>query len=152
MHQMIFSNQKRNEKMALLDANSVSSTKTELDIFSVPATQVVVKNGHWEELHPINPVTNEGPYEFHLPPNLHMLQLSKNYVYMQLRIRHASITDLVAANNPLVVPINLIGSTFFKQVKLYINGKLVSNSGDKYANRSYFEKQCNFVFNVIRKC
>lgn len=31
--------------------------------------------------------------------------------------------------------INLIGKTFFKQVKIFVNGQLISESGDKYAYR-----------------
>jgi len=37
------------------------------------------------------------------------------------------------ANHDLVAPINLIGKTFFKQVKMYVGGKLCFDSGDKYA-------------------
>jgi len=72
--------------MALIDSLSFASTKSELDFFTVPPTQVVVKRGYWDEVNLTNPVTDEGPYEFHFPPDPHFIQLNKNYIYMQLSI------------------------------------------------------------------
>jgi len=46
--------------MAFVNVNSIPITKTELDLFTVPPTQIVVKKGFWNEIHPLNPVTNEG--------------------------------------------------------------------------------------------
>jgi hypothetical protein len=139
-----------------LDKLSAASTKSELDLYTVPPTQVVVRRSFWEEVHLQNPCTNAGPYEFRIPPDMYMLQVSKNYVYIRLRIvRHDGAILHVArvadgANNiaaqlvDAVGPINLLGKTFFKQVKLSLNGKLVSDSSDKYAYRAFLETELNF--------
>jgi len=104
----------------------------------------VIKRGEWAEINPINPVTNEGPYEFRIPPDPHMLQMGKNYIYMQLQITYPAPAPNAPA--PVIAPINLIGKTFFRQVKLYLNGRLVSDSGDKYAYRSFLETELNFGY------
>src|SRR5437867_3392387 len=131
--------------MSLVDSLSVPSTKSELDLFTVPPTQVVIKKGYWDEIHPTNPVTNEGPYEFRIPPDPHLLQLSKNYLYMKLSITKTDGSAL-KADDALVAPINLIGKTFFKQVKMYLGGKLVFDSGDKYMFRAFMETELNFGY------
>jgi hypothetical protein len=133
--------------MSLVDSISVPSTKSELDLFTVPPTQVVIKKGYWAELHPLNPVTNEGPYEFRIPPDPHMLQMSKNYLYMKLKVTKTNGHALDAAHDP-IAPINLIGKTFFKQVKLYIGGRLCFDSGDKYAYRSFLETELNYGYDA----
>ena len=69
-----------------IDKLSVPSTKTELDLYSVPPTQVVIRRSFWEEVQLMNPITHEGPFEFRIPPDMYMLHLSKNYIYMRLRI------------------------------------------------------------------
>src|SRR5581483_2223291 len=105
-----------------IDSNSAASTKSELDLFSISATQVAVKRTFTDVIHTANPVTNEGPYEFRIPADPNFVHLSKQYVYFQLRIVRANGQNLVGQGNdadPAVAPINAIGKTFFKQVKMY---------------------------------
>ncbi len=101
----------------LIDKLSQVSTKTVLDLFSVPPTQVAVEKTRWREIPLSNTCTNEGPYEFHIPPGPHMFHLYKNYILFNVRIRHQDGTDLQAAPADQVGPINLIGKTFFSQLK-----------------------------------
>lgn len=133
--------------MSLIDSLSTASTKSELDFFTVPPTQVVVKRGFWDEINLTNPVSSDGPYEFHIPPDPHFLQLNKNYIYMQLAVSpgvEPAKADGTKPPTPDVAPINLIGKTFFRQVKLFLNGKLVHDSGDKYAYRAFLETELNY--------
>ena len=98
-------------------------------MFSLPPTQIAVKEEFWTELHPLNAVNSTGPYE-----------------YLKLRIRKTNGANLQWDPNPppaapaagnggaaaavdphnedKVAPIQLIGKTFFKQVKLFLGGKL----------------------------
>jgi hypothetical protein len=137
--------------MALIDNNSIPSTKSELDLFTVPPTQVVVKRGFWEEIQTMNPVTNEGPYKFRLPPDPHYMQLNKNYVYLQIKLKKPPAIATAAGGPaiiPTVAPINLLGKTFFKQILLFVNGQQVSDSSDKYAYRAFFETELNFGYDA----
>lgn len=129
----------------LLDQASSPSSKSEIALFSVPSTQVAVERGFWYDVHPVNTLTNDGPYEFHVSPDPHYLDLNKNYIHMQLKISKRDGTDLQGGANPdLVGPIHLIGKTFFKQVKLFLNNKLAYDSGDTYAYRAHLETLFNF--------
>jgi len=135
----------------LLDENSTPCTKSELDLFTVPSTQVAIRKSFWTEIQLQNPCTNDGPYEFKISPDMFMLDLSKNYIYFIARIvkndgSACSITQTAnaALQGDLVLPINLLGKTFFRQIKVYLNGKLISDSGDRYAYRSFIETELNF--------
>ena len=136
----------------LIDENSTPSTKSELDLFTVPPTQVAVKRSFWAEIYPKNPITDDGPYDFHITPDVYMLDLAKNYVYLTLQVVKPNGTDCAttidaqtgALGGDLAFPINLLGKTFFKQIKIYLNNKLISDSGDKYSYRAYLETVLNF--------
>jgi hypothetical protein len=73
--------------------------------------------------------------------------LSKHRIYFQLRVVRPDGTNLLAGGanpDPEVAPINAIAKTFFKQVKLFINSKLVYDSGDKYHYRAFLETELNY--------
>jgi len=128
----------------LIDSLSVPSCKSEIDLFSVPSTQVAVEKGNFVQVNPVNTITELGPYDFHISPDPHFLDLNCNFILMQLKVVNADGTDI--AQGDVVGPINLIGKTFFKQVKLYLNSKLIYDSGDTYAYRAYLETQLNYGF------
>lgn len=137
----------------VLDSLSVSGTKSELNLFDIPPTQVAVEKCSWLEVNLRNACTNTGPYEFHIHPNTQFLHLSKNYLFIQLRIVKEDGTALQhgaqAANpDPLTGPINIIGKTFIKEVKLDLNGKEVFDSGDKYAYRAFLETELNYGYDA----
>jgi hypothetical protein len=134
----------------LIDQNSMPSSKAELDVFSVPSTQVAVKSGFWHEVPPQNTLTDAGPYTFHIPSDPHFLDLSKNYILLQLEITKGAARTPLAWDGVQVAladkvgPIQMIGKTFFKQVKLYLGSKLAYDSGDTYAYRAFLETELNY--------
>ena len=129
-----------------VDQRSAPSTKTELDLFSIPVTQVAIKRAFTEVIHTSNPITSEGPYEFRIPADPNFLHLSKHYVYFQLRIVKPDGSNLVSEGEGAdqVATINAVAKTFFKQVKFFINSKLVYDSGDKYHYKAFLETELNY--------
>jgi len=88
---------------------------------------------------------------FYYSPDMFLLDLSKNYIYFMLSIVKSdgsacAITQgaNAALQGDLVLPINILGKTFFRQIKVYLNGMLISDSGDKYAYRCFLETELNF--------
>ncbi len=136
----------------LIDHNSNPSSKSELDLFSVPPTQVAIDGGYWHAAKLINTCTHTGPWEFVVQGDSHYLQLSKNYLYLKLKIVRADGTDLhntpagqnAAADIDPVGTINLLGKTLFRQVKAYIGGKQAFDSGAMYAYKAFLETELNF--------
>ncbi len=134
----------------ILDEHSMLSGKSELELFSVPPTQVAIDSGYWFEVHPKNTLTSSGPYEFNITRDPLFVDLSRNYIYMKLKVtkddgsKTAKAEGEGVAKKFPVAPINLLAKTFFKQVKLYLNDKLCYDSGDLYAYRAYLETLLNY--------
>ena len=138
----------------LIDHNSLPSTKTELDLFSLPPTQICIESGYSAPIRLVNTCTNNGPWQFHVQANPQYLQLSKNYLWIKLRIVRANGTNLVvdqpavgdvpAVPGDIVGPINIIGKTLFKQIKVSLNGRQAFDSGDNYAYRAFLETELNY--------
>ena len=139
----------------LINEKSIPSTRSELDLFYIPPTQVAVEKCQWNEVYLKNPVTNTGPYEFNIPPNPQFLQLSRNYLLMNIRIvddKGVPIKEKIPNINatagtkeaPKVAHINMLGTTLFKQVKLLLNGTEVYDSGANYAYKAYLETETGF--------
>jgi len=140
----------------LIDSKSVPATRSELDLFSVPATQVAVEHSQWNEFQLKNSIANteDASYEFQISANPQMLQLSKNYLLIEARIidkegnpikakvRNAS--DSADVDASYTGPIQALGKTFIKQVKVYLNGTECFDSGPHYAYRAFLETELSF--------
>ena len=127
----------------VVDAKTLLATPSELDVFSVPITQIGVNGSHWETVRSKNQLDSHGPWTFDLDTGGHYCLPYRNYMYLRLKIVR---TD---ANVPFddtdnVSPINKLGSTFFKTVKLYIGSKQVEDSYDLYPYRSMIETELNY--------
>jgi len=126
---------------SLLDKRSQPAGKSEVELFSLPPTQVAIERGYWHEVFLKNSLTDSGPFEFHIPADPSYIDLSKNYIFLELSILKKDGTKAEAGK---VGPINLVGKTIFKQVKLYLNNKVCMDSGDGYAFISYLQTELNY--------
>ena len=126
----------------LIDSSSSVASLSKISLFSTPMTQVAIEKSSWHVVHPVNAVTNTGPYEFHLPRDPFYLDLSRNYIHLKVKIVKANYADLEATSK--VGPINLLGKCFFKQVKLFLNSKLAYDSNDLYSYRCFLETELNY--------
>ena len=53
--------------MSFVHPNSVECTKSELDLFSVPSTQVSLERGKWVDHEPVSSVGDGGVYHIFVP-------------------------------------------------------------------------------------
>ena len=53
-------------KIAFVHHESQECTKSELGLFSIPATQTSITKGQWIEYHPLSNITDTGPMEFNV--------------------------------------------------------------------------------------
>jgi hypothetical protein len=127
----------------LVDNDSEIAIKSELDLFSVYPTQVCVDRSYWEDLNLSTSLNQMGPYEFRVPGSPHYLDMRSNYIWMKFKILDEDNVALPAAN-PLVGPINAIGKTFWRNMRLFIGGKLVEDANNLYCYRSFLETELNY--------
>lgn len=129
-----------------VDEKSFAGFKSELDLFTLPPTQVAIEKGYWSEYYPQNPVTSTGPYRISVPKDSFMMDLNKNYLYVKLKIVNADGTEIAVGGDGSypVVPINNLCSSFCQRVILKLSDKEIENCGGLYAYKAYIETLLNY--------
>ena len=69
--------------MNFVHSKSQECTKSELDLFSVPPTQVSLEKGHWIDHQPVSSVSDGGPITFLSPGTEDYVDLSKTILVVR---------------------------------------------------------------------
>ena len=129
--------------MAFVHHESQECTKSELDLFTIPATQTSITKGQWIEYHPLTNITDSGPIEFNVSgTGDEYLDLAKTQLFVKAKITKANGTALDAATK--VGPVNLFLHSLFSQVDVSLNERLISPSTNTYPYRAMIETLLNY--------
>ncbi|XP_071489536.1 uncharacterized protein F54H12.2-like [Diadema antillarum] len=129
--------------MALLHDKSDVCCKSELDLFTVPHTQMSIVKGPWVEYHPVSSITDEGPIEFNVSgTSEEYLDLSQTMLQVTVKVTNNDNTALPA--DAPVGPVNLFLPSLFAQVDIMLNEKLVSQPSNTYPYRAYIESLLHY--------
>jgi hypothetical protein len=124
--------------MAFIHEGSCECAKSELDLFSIPATQTSVESGMYVDYHPVSSITSGAPIEFDVnATGEDYLDLSNSLLHVRAKIVKANGDDLEAASS--VGPVNNFLHSLFSQVDVSLNGTLITSSTNTYAYRAYIE-------------
>ena len=124
--------------MAFVHHESQECTKSELDLFSIPATQTSITKGQWIEYLPISNITDSGPIEFNISGSgEEYLALAKTQLFVKAKITKANGSALDAETK--VGPHSL-----FSQGKVSLNERLTSPSTNTYPYRAMIETLFNY--------
>ena len=124
--------------MAFIHEGSCECTSSELDLFSVPATQTSIENSSFVEYHPLSSLDDANTIEFDVSASgSDYLDLNNSYLFIKAKITRSNGNNLEAADT--VGPTNNFLHSLFSQVDVSLNGTLVSNSSNTYAYRAYIE-------------
>ena len=122
---------------------SCGCLKSELDLFTVPSTQIEMNKGFWEDIDPVSSITASDTIEFICSGNSDVYtDLSNSSLYVKAKIINADGTNL--NEDAQVGPVNLWLHALFSQMEVYLNNKLVTPSSTSYPYRSYMETVLNF--------
>jgi hypothetical protein len=128
-----------------IDGDSINSITNALDIFHIPPTNVSVSSAKTFEILTSNPLTDK-PYHFKLHSSDNYIDLSKCYLLTEFRIRktdtQGDYVDL--ADKEDIAPIQLLGQTFIKNMKISINGREIFNSNSLMAYKSYLTHELSY--------
>ncbi|XP_054290310.1 uncharacterized protein F54H12.2-like [Macrosteles quadrilineatus] len=131
--------------MAFLHHQSCECVKSELDLFTLPATQTSIENGKWVQYKPISSLTDDSPIEFVVPGHGdEYSDLSNTMLNIKACIVKPDGTKLDPLVDTSVGPANNWLHSMFSQVDLYVNQKMVSPQNNTYAYRSYIETLLNY--------
>ena len=117
--------------MSFLHKQSYECSKTELDLFEVPPTQVSFKAARIVEYYPISVVDN-GPIEFFISGSSdEYIDLSQTFLYIKAKVEN----DLNKKHSPS----NNLLHTMFSQVDVSLNETLVTASVNTYPYRAIWK-------------
>lgn len=124
--------------MAFIHEGSCECAKSELDLFSVPATQTSVETGMYVDYHPVSSISSGAPIEFDVnATGEEYLDMANCLLHVRAKIVKANGENLEAAN--MVGPVNNFLHSLFSQVDVSLNGTLITSSTNTYAYRAYLE-------------
>ena len=98
-----------------MHSKSGECAKTELDLFSVPPTQVSLEKGLWVDQQPVTSVSDGGPITFLCPGTEDYVDLSKTILVVRAKVTKANGNDLDADEHVGIV--NNFLHSLFKQVE-----------------------------------
>ena len=119
--------------------------KSEVDLFSVPPTQLSLEKGRWIDYRPLSSVENpDSAITFLIAGTDEYLDLSKTILVVEGKISDANGDKLSGGGQISVAPVNNFLHSLFKQIDVYLNGKQVTPAMGTYAYRSYIETLLNY--------
>ena len=132
--------------MALVHAHSSPCSKSEMELFNVPPTQMVIEDSEYVEYRPFGGLNASGPIEFVIPgTGTKYLDINNTQLYIKAKITKADGSDCDEAENAeKVAPVNLLLHSMFSQVDVALNGKLISDSTPTYPYRAMLETLLNY--------
>ena len=124
-----------------LHKDSCACGKSELDLFSVPPTQIEMNKGFWESIDPVASVQTSDTIEFVYAANPDVYtDLANSFIHVKAKITKANGANLDVDEQ--VGPVNLWLHSLFSQV--FLNNKLVTPSSTAYPYRAYIETILNY--------
>ena len=125
--------------MALIHERSCPCSKSELDLFTAPYTQIAVESGSWIVYHPISSLTDQSPIEFFISGSGEdYLDLANTLLYRKVRVLKGNGDNTDAAED-IVAPVNLFGQALISQMDVFLNEVLISSANNTYPYRAYLE-------------
>ena len=117
-----------------MDVKSEECSTSELDLFSLPPTQVAIEEGKWVQINP-REVNDSYSIKFEYTGGDGVyLDLSKSYLSFQAKI------DGTTAVLNKAGPVDNTAHSLFKQMDLEVNGTIITTSNPFYAHESMLIK------------
>ena len=112
--------------MNFVHSKSQECTKSELDLFSAPPTQVSLEKGHWIDHQPVSSVSDGGPITFLSPGTEDYVDLSKTILVVRAKVTKADGANLdadekVAVVNNFYIVCSNKSTFFFSQQQKNLN-------------------------------
>ena len=131
--------------MSYVHPYSKRCKKSEIDLFSIPPTQLSLEKGRWIEYRPLSDVSNgDCAITYLISGTDEYIDLSKTILSVEGKVFAGDSSALSGGGQANVAPVNNFLHSLFKQVDVYLNGKQVTPAMGTYAYRSYIETLLNY--------
>ena len=125
--------------MAKIYKNSEDADVEELDFFSIPNTNASIKEQRHVVIHPVSGITpNTTVLHFPIRPNaLTYLSLFRTLLYVRFKVRDQTGAHPTKDDNVWIV--NHLLCSLWKQVEVFIGGKLITPGTANFHYKSYIK-------------
>ena len=131
--------------MSYVHPYSKRCEKSEVDLFTIPPTQLSLERGRWIDYQPLSTVQNDdSAITFMISGTDEYIDLSKTILYVEGKVQDGNDSDLAGGSQTNIAPVNNFLHSLFKQVDVYLNGKQATPAMGTYAYRSYIETLLNY--------
>ena len=121
--------------MSLIQDNSEECSTAPFELFQVSPTQTAVEKSYDVEYHPVAPIRDGAPIEYHIPASTdEYMDLNNSRMYMRCRILNADGTDIDLEE--VAAPVNDMLNSVFSNAELYMNDELISHSNNLHGHAS----------------
>lgn len=129
--------------MSIINSNSAEGLNSKLMLFSLPPTDTSITNVNIIEFRPTSQITGSNPITYEIPSSgIEYKALSE--ATHRVKFRVIKIDGSVPPAEAKVAPVNLTLQSLFKQVDVFLDGKLVSSSDNNYHYRAMIETLMNY--------
>ncbi|XP_065125444.2 uncharacterized protein F54H12.2-like [Paramisgurnus dabryanus] len=129
--------------MALLHSMSEECLKSELDLFTVPLTQMAIEKNTYIEIPPLSAISDSSPLEFFIAgTGEDYVDLNNTLLFLRLKITNPDGTDI--ADGAPVGLSNYPSCSIFGQVDVSLGDRLISQSTSTYPYRGIIECLTNY--------
>lgn len=113
-----------------------------LNLFKIPPTDMSLMNRQEVEYQPFS--SGITPLEFSLPPQDGMVDMSRSHVEVKCKFKQGDGTALPTLAAPATMfPVTNLGHSIVANVRVSLNGTLVSGQSDKYAYKAFLDTVVN---------
>ena len=112
------------------------------DFFQGDVIEKTMGRGFEQEIRPSTTLTNEGPFEFFIPPSNDYIFLPLTRLYIRVKITKANGVNVV--NNLDFGVANLFPHSLFRQVDVEVGGVNTSSQDQMYAYKAYLESLLSY--------
>jgi hypothetical protein len=120
--------------------HSEECSKSELDLFSVPPTQVAVEEGIWDDIKP-HPNFKTGTVTFDITgDSTNYISLADTELWLKVKMQVKKENEwkpMDWTTKPNIGPVNNLIHSLFSQCQVYLNNKEVENTNANYAYKAY---------------
>ena len=104
----------------------------EVDMFSALDKQIELDDGYWEDIHPLNNVSSEGPIEFSINKlNDEFIDLNNCMLHVQVKIVN-NANDAKLKTTDVIAPVNNWFHSLFSDINLTISNVYVEGESAHY--------------------
>ena len=117
-------------------------TSPALELFKVPPTDFSIASRRKVTIHPFT--TGITPIDFQIDPQSEYIDLSQSEFEIELKLKKADGTNLIAAATTTAFLVNNLAHSLFKQISVRLNNTLISPQTDTYAYKAFVDQVLNF--------